>query len=357
MSNLLITGIGGLTPRSIAKSVKKVYPQIKIIGIDMNPKAIGFYMDKLVDRYFVCPGVDSRDYWVFIKSLIHSEKIDLAFIQPEKEVIAWGEYYALYHEYVCPVLIPPIEISTVLVDKSKMAEVLAGTEFIPNTIKVTQRERKKSEVSERIGYPCWIRATKGSGGFGSLKICDESSFDAWLSLHKEIEEFTISEYLSGRHLATQMLYYEGEYIKGASLECVEYVMSNISPSKVTGSTSFGRFINEESILRFCDECTKYICKIIGKNAHGVLSYDLKEDRNGKLKVTEVNIRHMAYTGVMADIGFDLIKDTLDIIREGHCSNIKKQPFFRYDRKYIFLRDVDIEPIILEEGSSGKINSI
>ena len=41
----------------------------------------------------------------------------------------------------------------------------------------------------------------------------------------------------------------------------------------------------------------------------VFSFDLKEDSSGNMKVTEINIRHMAYTGVMAQVGFDLIEDT------------------------------------------------
>ena len=35
-------------------------------------------------------------------------------------------------------------------------------------------------------------------------------------------------------LANEMLYYNGEYVKGAALECVEYVMANTAPSHVTG---------------------------------------------------------------------------------------------------------------------------
>lgn len=88
--------------------------------------------------------------------------------------------------------------------------------------------------------------------------------------------------MSGRYLANEVLYYNGEYIKGAALECVEYVMENIAPSHVTGNTHFGRFLNDDSINEFCDSCIKYLEK----------------------KITEVNIRHMAYTGVMSKVGFD-----------------------------------------------------
>lgn len=237
-----------------------------------------------------------------------------------------------------------------------MAELLEGTDFIPKTIKVTQDNPRFEDVEKEIGFPCWIRATEGTGGLGSLRLDDLSSYKSWLFINSRIPEFTVSEFLTGRHLANEMLYYNGEYVKGAALECVEYVMANTAPSHVTGNTHFGRFLNEDRINKFCDDCIKYLEKRLGVSAHGILSFDLKEDRNGNLKVTEVNIRHMAYTGVMAKVGFDLIEDTIRIHEDGDSRNVLRDPFHRYDKPYIFLRDVDVEPIVLEsEDIFNKVN--
>ena len=75
--------------------------------------------------------------------------------------------------------------------------------------------------------------------------------------------------------------------------------------------------------------------------------EIKEDKDGKMKVTEVNIRHMAYTGVMAEAGFDLIEDTIKIMEEGNCDNVVRNQFYHYEKPYVFLRDVDVEPLLLE----------
>jgi carbamoyl-phosphate synthase large subunit len=355
MLKILVTGIGGPTPRSIAKTIRIINPDYKIIGIDANPKASGFFIPGLVDKSFLSPRATEDTYWEFIAHLIQNEKIDLAFVQPEGEVIQWGNYCNLYKSFPCPVFIPPIELALVLMDKSKMAAILEGTEYIPKTMKISQSDQKTSDVATYINFPCWIRAIKGSGGLGSLKVENIDNLKAWLFINREIHDFTISEYLPGRHLATQMLYYNGRYIKGASLECVDYVMASISPSKVTGNTSFGRFINEEKILTFCNNCIMYICNKLNIKAHGVLSFDLKEDNNGNLKVTEVNIRHMAYTGVMAYAGFNLIQDTINLLTENSVLKIKPQPYFTFDKPYVFLRDVDIEPILLDSEIKFRIN--
>lgn len=350
MKTILVTGIGGLTPRSITTIIRKNHPEYKIIGVDINKKAIGFFMKGLLDEYYICPRCTSPDYFPWIERLVEEKGIDYAFVQPESEIVAWGDYYDKNGKFPCPVFMGCKKLSVSLKDKAIMAELLEGTEFIPKTIKVTQDNPRFEEVEKEIGFPCWIRATHGTGGLGSLKLEDLSSYKSWLFINSQIPEFTVSEFLTGRHLANEMLYYNGEYVKGASLECAEYVMANTAPSKVTGNTAFGRFLNEDRINEFCDRCIKYLEQKLDVPAHGILSFDLKEDCNGNMKVTEVNIRHMAYAGVMARVGFDLIEDTIRIMEDGHADNVERVPYYHYEKPYIFLRDVDVEPIVLESES-------
>ena len=347
MKTILITGIGGLTPRSIAGIVRENHPDYKIIGCDIEKKAMGFFMKGLLDEYYIAPPCDDPDYFPWMERLVAERRVDYAFVQPESEIVAWGDYYDKNGRYPCPVFMGCKVLSESLRDKAIMAELLEGTDFIPKTIKVTQDNPRFEEVENQIGFPCWIRATEGTGGLGSLRLDDISSYKSWLFINSRIPEFTVSEFLTGRHLANEMLYYNGEYVKGAALECVEYVMANTAPSHVTGNTHFGRFLNEDRINEFCDSCIKYLEKKLGVPAHGILSFDLKENSKGEMKVTEVNIRHMAYTGVMAHIGFDLIEDTIRIMEDGDARNIERDPFHHYEKPYIFLRDVDVEPIILD----------
>lgn len=342
-----MTGIGGLTPRSIATTIKRNHPDYKLIGIDINKKAIGFFMKGLLDEHYVCPRCTSDEYFPWIERLVRERNIDYAFVQPESEIVEWGDYYDKHGKYPCPVFMGCKKLSVSLKDKSIMAELLKDTEFIPKTIKVTQDNPRYKEVEEEIGFPCWIRATNGTGGLGSLKLEDVSSYRSWLFINGNIPEFTVSEFLTGRHLANEMLYYNGEYVKGAALECAEYVMASTAPSHVTGNTAFGRFLNEDRINEFCNRCIRYLESKLDVKAHGILSFDLKEDSHGELKVTEVNIRHMAYTGVMAQAGFDLIEDTIRIMEDGNADGIMRAPYYHYDKPYVFLRDVDIEPMLLE----------
>lgn len=344
--NILITGIGGPTPRSIAHRLRVTHPDAKLIGVDANRKALGFYIKDLIDDFRIIPRASDASYWESIKQIIDEYKIDFAFIQPEFEVTAWGEFYKLNEYFPCPTFIPPLEHVNALMNKARMAELLENTSFIPKTVTITQQDKNFSKIDSEIGFPCWIRASVGSGGLGSLKINSQKELEAWLFIHKEVPEFTVSEFLTGRHLANQMMYIDGKVIKNAGLHCAEYVMADIAPSKVTGNTSFGRFINEEKLLAFCEEVMEFIQSKTNVPAHGVYSFDLKEDSNSNLKVTEINIRHMAYTGIMGQVGFDLVGDTIKYLTN-RKEEIQTGRHY-YDNNYIFLRDVDEAPIILKE---------
>ena len=345
--NFLITGVGGATPLSIAKRLKVLFPECKIIGTDLTKNALGFHLNDLIDFKYIVPSSKDDDYWKVTHELIKKHNIDFAFIQPEKEVIKWAEYYKKENSFPCPVLIPPLEYATNLMDKGKMADLFENTEFIPTTISFDKDKTPIKNVGEKVGYPCWIRASQGSGGYGSLKINNENELEAWLFINQDIQFYTVSEFLPGKHLANQMMYIDGVCVKNAGLECVEYVMADIALSKVTGNTSYGRLINNTELLEFCEESMDFLAKKLNIKPHGVFSFDLKLDKDGNFKITEINIRHMAYTGVMATAGFDLMMDSINYLSNKE-ELIEINTSFKYKHDYFFLRGVDIEPLLLKD---------
>ena len=141
MKTILVTGIGGLTPRSITGIIRKNHPNYRIIGVDINKKAVGFFMEGLLDEYYVCPKCSDPEYFPWIEKLVRDKNIDYAFVQPESEIVAWGDYCDTNGRFPCPVFMGCKTLSISLKDKAIMAELLEGTEFIPKTIKVTQKKQ------------------------------------------------------------------------------------------------------------------------------------------------------------------------------------------------------------------------
>jgi carbamoyl-phosphate synthase large subunit len=90
--NILITGVGGPTPRSFAISLKKYshYKNFRIVGTDINPLAIGLYQKELFDESYIVPRASDENYWNVIDEIVRKENIEIAVINPELEVIEWS---------------------------------------------------------------------------------------------------------------------------------------------------------------------------------------------------------------------------------------------------------------------------
>ena len=81
--NILITGVGGPTPRSFAIALKKYgnFKNMRLIATDINRLSIGLYQKELFDASYIIPRAGADNYWLVINDIVKKENIDLqAFV-------------------------------------------------------------------------------------------------------------------------------------------------------------------------------------------------------------------------------------------------------------------------------------
>ena len=346
--NVLLTGIGGSTPRAIAKCLKKYYKygEYRIIGTDCNPFALGIYEKKYSDKSYLIPSVVSGEYWNVILDIIKKETIDVAVVQPEEEVEAWAKFLK-NNTIPCKILLPDYELIVSLRNKELMNNLLEDTNYIPKSFFFVNKDVNLKNIVKKIGYPYWLRSSKGSSGVGSLKINNIEEGEAWLRINSKIEKFTVSEYLPGRNLTCECLFKNGKIIKAACAERLRYLMEKSAPSGITGNISLGRLINDDKVYKIATEVIYYICKKISVNANGLLTVDLKEDKNGIPKVTEINVRHVSLNTAFAMAGANIAEDMVQISLDNE-EVFQERGLYKYKNNYFILRDIDSEPMIIKE---------
>ncbi|RLD79654.1 MAG: carbamoyl phosphate synthase, partial [Bacteroidetes bacterium] len=61
---ILITGVGGPTPRSFAIALKKYskYAKYQLIATDINPLSIGLYQNDLFEKSYIIPKAKDPRY-------------------------------------------------------------------------------------------------------------------------------------------------------------------------------------------------------------------------------------------------------------------------------------------------------
>jgi len=345
---ILITGVGGPTPRSFAIALKKYsfYKRFELIGTDINPLAVGLYQNELFNKTFVVPAATSLNYWKAIEKIITENQIDIAVILPELEVMEWSRR-KITHELPCKALIPDHSIAELLVDKSKMTAILKDLDNVPPSVTFSRDIQNFDEVFDTLKGNFWVRSTSGTSGLGSLKVEDEDSLKNWIQINPNVSEFIASKFLPGRNLACKLLYFDGKLLRSACAERVNYIMAKVAPSGITGNTSFGRLLNEPELVAEAQRAMDHLFKHTGAAQHGFFTVDFKEDENGKPYITEINVRHVAFTQCFAAGGANFCSDTIRLL-DGDTDFDHTYKMYEFEKDLIFLRDVDSLPILMKE---------
>ncbi len=347
---ILMTGVGGPTPRSFAIALKKYsqYKDVDIIATDINSLAIGLYQNELFCKSYIVPRATDAGYWDAIEKIIAENNIDIAVILPELEVIEWSKRMEA-GKLKCKVLLPSVALAELLVDKAKMTEILDELMIVPHSISFERNESNLSKVWKKLGFPFWVRSTSGTSGLGSLRVEDEAALKNWIQINPGVKDFLASKFLTGRNLACKLLYYEGELLRSACGERVNYIMAKVAPSGITGNTSFGRLLNEPELVKVAAQAMDHLFEVAKAKKHGFYTVDFKEDENGKPYITEINVRHVAFTQCFAAAGANFAEDTIRLLANDDTLD-KNYRMYEFEEGQIFLRDVDALPILMKEDS-------
>jgi carbamoyl-phosphate synthase large subunit len=345
---ILITGVGGPTPRSFAIALKKYsfYKRFELIATDINPLSIGLYQNELFSKSYIVPKCTDDNYWNVIDAIVKENNIGYAVILPELEVMEWSKRNEA-GKLPCKALLPDSIMAELLVDKAKMTDILKPLNIVPESVEFGRDEKDLNYVFDRLGADFWVRSTSGTSGLGSLKVDNIESLQNWVQINPNVKQFLASKFLSGRNLACKLLYYDGKLLRAACGERVNYIMAKVAPSGITGNTSFGRLLNEPKLVEESIKAMNHLFKYTKANQHGFFTVDFKEDENGKPYITEINVRHVAFTQCFAAGGANFAEDTLRLLNDDNTFD-KEYKMYEFEKDLIFLRDVDSLPILMKE---------
>jgi hypothetical protein len=342
--NVLITGACGVTPRAMARSLRlsPLFSGARLVGTDRGGNWYGFF-EGLYDRVYRVSQPDDPGYPELIAEICGREEIDVALVGPEAEVRFWSG-----REFPVPTLLPPPRFVEIAISKAKLYDALAETGLVPR-FHLVDRDQLLADGGLKLDHgPVWLRdySEASSSGIGSIQVSEPGEAHAWAYLNPEIPSYMVAEHLPGRNIACSLLFREGELLKAGCYERLEYFMGHLAPSGVTGNINRGRLVNDERARALAEQAVRHVCERTGEPAHGLVTVDLREDRTGALKVTEINVRHVAATSALAAGGANLAEAQI-LATLGRVDELgERVPHFPEDN--VILRDIDGEPIWLTE---------
>lgn len=352
MYKILVTGACGVTSRSVVRSLNKSTlfgGRCEFIGTDVCFNEYGIH-EGLYKKVYKVPYFKDPDYSQVMKQIIQENDIEYAIPIPELEVMYWTEnpFDVKFHRI-------PKDFCKMVLSKKNLYDNLSDKEYIPQYQIVSRNEILESEFNIKLSYPLWIRdfAEGTTSGKGSFKAFDYDDIKGWTIINKDISEFMLSEYLPGRNLACFMLFNNGELIKYGVAQRIDYLMAKVAMSGITGNTCKGKLLNDIKVFDVAYDTVKSIAIKTGELMNGMVVTDLKEDANGNPKVTEINIRHVAFTSTFADAGLNFVEYQM-LILTGRENEIPKGLTTVFPDDNCMLRDVDGLPLYIEHYHSLRI---
>lgn len=342
---IVITGACAVSARNVLRSLKmsKIFQNAEFIGWDMCSIMYGVY-SKDFDRLYKVPGVNDSQYRDIIQGILDKEKPDAVMILPEVEVLYWAK-----RPFDVPHITPSPEFCELAISKRKLFNLLKGTGLVPTSEDLSREDALNDNYKLPLNFPMWVRdASAGTAsGKGSFKANNLTELRAWVMINTGIDNFQISEFCPGGNYGVLCLFEKGKLLKCAIAERLEYIMAKVAVSGITGNTSKGRFLNDEDIKNRALEAINRVCQATNTMMHGVVVVDMKADVNGNAKVTEINIRYVAYNSLLAYAGFNLAEYHL-LTTLGRSNELSPEIEIQFPQNNVWLRDVDAIPVYVED---------
>jgi carbamoyl-phosphate synthase large subunit len=288
MTNILVTGAGGTGGinfiRALRLGEKQQNKKLFITCTDHNPYFLNF---PEADVRLVSPRHDDANFIPLLLKLIDKYNIEFLHPHPSSEAQVVSKNLATFKKTKVKTYLP--KPTSIMPDKLEIHDALEKKHVhAPKTVEVNNFEDIDRAFLE-IGKPLWIRARRGAGGRLGLKVETPEQAIHWVELNRlqhrgDIRDFIIQEYLPGRDLAFDSLWFKGHLVTSYCRERLEYFLKHISLSGITGTPTIARTLIDEKV----NQIGMKAVKALDPKPHGFYSTDIKEDASGNCVVTEVD---------------------------------------------------------------------
>ncbi len=308
---ILITGVGAPGAPGIIKSLRKAFPESKILGVDINQ----FVSTRLlIDSFFVLPSAESDNFLDVIKEVTIDNGIDIIIPLVTKELSVFSKNKKLFEKFRTKVAVMDDELLSISNDKLKLLNYLSKHQiFLPQYFEANDFD-EILEACHSLNYndsPIVLKpsVSNGSRGFRILDNPGVLYSNPFLSkpnnllitlseLETASQKFGIPnmilmEYLPGDEYSVDIF-----SIKGKAKMIVPRKRIGLS----SGISTEVLIEKNSDVINYCSE----ICKALGLD--GVFGIQVKYSSSGVPAVLEINprLQGTVIASVAAGINFPAI---------------------------------------------------
>lgn len=289
MKRILVTGAGGSAAYNFIESLRNnpKNEEFYIVGADMSKYHIELAN---VDKRYIIPGVNDKSYMKKLNKIIKKEKIDFIHAQPDVEVNYLSKNR---HKIKTRTFLPNLNTVDICQDKMRFNEILRKNNIaVPEAYHIKDKDELRRVMDKLLkkNKKVWVRAIRGAGSRAALPVTKSSHAESWIDYWQEMKgigygDFMVSEFLPGKEYAFQSIWHNGKLLMSQARERLEYIFGNLTPSGQSSSPSVAKTVHNDEVNKLVYKAIK----CIDPKASGIFCADLKTDKNGKIKLLEINV--------------------------------------------------------------------
>ena len=345
MRRILLTGIGSASAQNMLACLRMAPEPFYIVGCDMDPYHLQWGE---LDAGYTAPPGGTGEYLAWLNEVIEREGIefihgqgdrDAAFLSKHADTLKARTFY------------PRPGVVQLAQNKYAAACAWHGQGLLEKP-PILISKSGWGLPKDPVGYPVWVRATRGAGSRGASRVLSWHQATCWLGYwwaHDETMEFMAEEYLPGREFAFTSVWYRGELICSAARERVEKCTNlQLGDLGTTSTYIVGRSVHDE---RVNDTATRAIL-VLDETPNGIYSVDLKEDGAGVVRPTECNAGRFHTTSLFwAEAGCNMPYLFVDLALKGLPRGMdgwRVTPYDAVPAGLLWLRQVDCGHVLVRE---------
>lgn len=175
--NALVTGVGTIIGYGIINSLRQSKYDVHIVGMDMNPDAVGKHW---CDEFVVARPAVAKDYILFLKNTIDNYNIDIVLLGIEQDMNRISSSRKELGDYLNKIVINNENVIDFTNDKWKTFEFLSehGLPAIDSVL-----ERDYNKLKEYFGGDFLVKPRRSYSSRGIKIIKDEPTFNYYKYLN------------------------------------------------------------------------------------------------------------------------------------------------------------------------------
>lgn len=149
-------------------------------------------------------------------------------------------------------------------------------------------------AAEMFALPFWLRAAVGAGARCATLVEDVKTGFHWVKYWEtrtKTIEWVAEEYLPGRDFCWTGVYRNGVFYAGFARERLEWLYPHLAPSGRTGTPTISQVVHDERL----NATAHAAVEAVDAEPNGIYCVDLREDREGIPRPTEINAGRWATT--------------------------------------------------------------